>query len=109
VLDNLVSNALKFAPTGSQVLLRGRAEAAAAAPRVRLSVTDNGSGIPEHFRDRIFQRFAQADMNTSRQKGGSGLGLSIVKKMVEQMNGTVDYESRPGLTTFRVNLPGAPS
>jgi signal transduction histidine kinase len=109
VLDNLVSNALKFAPTGSQVLLRGRAEAAAAGPRVRLSVTDNGSGIPEHFRDRIFQRFAQADMNTSRQKGGSGLGLSIVKKMVEQMNGSIDYESRPGLTTFTVSLPGAPS
>jgi signal transduction histidine kinase len=45
-------------------------------------------------------------MNTSRQKGGSGLGLAIVKKMVEQMNGSVDYESRPGLTTFRVGLPG---
>ena len=74
---------------------------------MRLSVTDHGSGIPEDFRDRIFQRFAQADMNTSRQKGGSGLGLSIVKKMAEQMNGSVDYESRPGHTTFRVNLPGA--
>lgn len=109
VLDNLVSNALKFAPAGSQVLLQARFESAATGPRVCLSVTDNGSGIPEHFRDRIFQRFAQADMNTSRQKGGSGLGLSIVKKMVEQMKGTVGYESRPGLTTFKVDLPGAAS
>jgi PAS domain S-box-containing protein len=109
VLDNLVSNALKFAPTGTQVLLRAEAQAAPAGPRVRLSVTDHGSGIPEHFRDRIFQRFAQADMNTSRQKGGSGLGLSIVKKMVEQMNGSVAYESQPGDTTFSVNLPGAAS
>ncbi len=108
VLDNLVSNALKFAPEDSQVLLQAAAEAADALTRVRLSVTDHGSGIPEHFRDRIFQRFAQADMNTSRQKGGSGLGLSIVKKMVEQMNGSIDYESRPGLTTFRVILPGQP-
>jgi signal transduction histidine kinase len=48
-------------------------------------------------------------MNTSRQKGGSGLGLSIVKKMVEQMNGSVAYESRPGDTTFSVSLPGAAS
>ncbi|MEO8655112.1 MAG: ATP-binding protein [Ramlibacter sp.] len=109
VLDNLVSNALKFAPEASEVLLRACTETAASGPCVRLSVTDRGAGIPEHFRDRIFQRFAQADMNTSRQKGGSGLGLSIVKKMVEQMNGTVDYESRPGLTTFSVRLPGAPS
>jgi PAS domain S-box-containing protein len=106
VLDNLVSNALKFAPPGTQVLLQAQPDTAGPKVRVRLSVTDHGSGIPEDFRDRIFQRFAQADMNTSRQKGGSGLGLAIVKKMVEQMNGSVDYESRPGLTTFRVGLPG---
>lgn len=107
VMDNLISNALKFAPPGTQVLLQAQAETAETGPRVHLSVTDHGSGIPEDFRDRIFQRFAQAAMNTSRQKGGSGLGLSIVKKMAEQMNGSVDYESRPGHTTFRVNLPGA--
>ena len=108
VLDNLVSNALKFAPPGTQVQLQAQAETAETGPRVHLSVIDHGSGIPQDFRDRIFQRFAQADMNTSREKGGSGLGLSIVKKMAEQMNGSVDYESRPGHTTFHVNLPGVP-
>jgi PAS domain S-box-containing protein len=109
VLDNLVSNALKFAPRDTQVLLQAQGETDGPGVRVRLSVTDHGSGIPDDFRDRIFERFAQADMNTSRQKGGSGLGLSIVKKMVQQMNGGVDYESRPGHTTFRVSLPGPAS
>lgn len=106
VLGNLVSNALKFAPRDSTVELQAQRHGRRMGDRVRLCVTDHGPGIPEHFRDKIFQRFAQADMNTTRQKGGSGLGLSIVKQMTEQMNGSVGYESRPGCTTFHVELPG---
>jgi PAS domain S-box-containing protein len=102
VLANLVSNAIKFAPRDSRITL-----AAAAAPpgQVRLEVIDHGPGIPEHFRDRIFQRFAQADMNTRRTKGGSGLGLSIAKQMTEHMGGSIGYESTPGRTCFHVTLP----
>lgn len=103
VLGNLVSNALKYAPRGSAVELDALDEGA----QVRLTVTDHGSGVPEDFRDRIFQRFAQADMQTTREKGGSGLGLSIVKRMTEQMGGSVGYDSRPGHTVFHACLPKA--
>ena len=102
VLANLVSNAIKFAPRDSRVTLG----ASAAAPRaVRLEVIDRGPGIPEHFRGRIFERFAQADMNTRRSKGGSGLGLSIAKQMTEHMGGTIGYSSEPGRTAFFLTLP----
>lgn len=102
VMANLVSNAIKFAPRDSRVLL----EATSPEPgQVRLSVTDQGAGIPEHFRARIFQRFAQADMNSRRTKGGSGLGLSIAKQMTEHMGGAIGYESEPGHTCFHVTFP----
>ncbi|MDI1238071.1 MAG: ATP-binding protein [Polaromonas sp.] len=105
VLANLISNALKFAPKGSQV----RVEASQAGPgsAVRLQVTDQGPGIPDEFRGRIFQRFAQAQMTASRPKGGSGLGLSIAKEMVEHMGGRIGYDSVPGCTVFHVTLPPA--
>lgn len=102
VMANLVSNAIKFAPRDSRVLLEA---APAGAGRVRLSVTDAGPGIPDHFRERIFQRFAQADMDSRRTKGGSGLGLSIAKQMTEHMGGSIGYESRPGHTCFHVTFP----
>lgn len=103
VLTNLVSNALKFAPRGSRVLLSAEPHAAG----VKLQVMDEGPGIPDDFRSLIFQRFAQADMQTSRAKGGSGLGLSIAKQMTEQMGGSIGYESAPGRTCFYVVMPRA--
>lgn len=102
VLANLVSNAIKFAPPGSAIELQAKANAG----RIQLGITDRGPGVPENFRSRIFERFAQADMQSTREKGGSGLGLSIVKKMTEQMGGQVDYDSEPGRTTFRISFPG---
>ncbi|HEY8359137.1 MAG TPA: ATP-binding protein, partial [Ramlibacter sp.] len=72
---------------------------------VVLQVTDAGPGIPEEFRSRIFQRFAQAHERPAGAAGGSGLGLSIVKAMAEQMAGSVGYQSRPGRTTFWIRLP----
>jgi len=103
VLANVVSNAVKFAPPESVVSLRAQP-----APRdafVRLEVTDLGPGVPDDFRDRIFERFAQANMQSSRSKGGSGLGLAIARQMVEQMGGRIGFESSPGLTTFHIDLP----
>lgn len=100
-LGNLVSNALKFAPRDTTVVL----QAAARGGWVRLSVLDRGPGVPESFRDRIFQRFAQADMDRTRSKGGSGLGLSIVRSLTEQMRGRAGYESVPGRTEFHLDFP----
>ena len=105
VVCNLVSNALKFAPLGTQVRLK----AASSEGYVRLSVSDQGPGIPTEFRARIFRRFAQADMGNTRALGGSGLGLSIVKRLAEQMNGKVGFESEPGCTVFHVEFPEVPA
>ncbi len=105
VVGNLVSNALKYAPPSTPVRLVGRPEQAGEGGGVRIEVLDQGPGVPVAFAGRIFQRFAQADMNTTRQKGGSGLGLSIVKAMVEAMGGRVGFESAPGRTCFWLALP----
>ncbi len=102
VVANLLSNALKFSPRGERVTLRLEREGA----RLRVSVEDRGPGIPESFRSRIFQKFAQADGSDSRRKGGSGLGLSISRALVEQMGGTLDFvPGQPQGTVFRVELP----
>jgi signal transduction histidine kinase len=102
VLANLLSNALKFSPRGERVTLRLERVGA----RLRVSVEDHGPGIPESFRARIFEKFAQADGSDSRRKGGTGLGLSITRALVTQLGGTLDFVSREGVgTTFRVELP----
>jgi PAS domain S-box-containing protein len=104
VLTNLFSNAAKFSPAETSIEIG----MAVIGTKVRISVTDHGPGIPPSFRDRIFQRFSQADGSDSRQKGGTGLGLSISKALIERMGGTINYESNPGIaTTFIVELPVA--
>ncbi|TQK08072.1 ATP-binding protein [Herbaspirillum sp. SJZ107] len=104
VLANLLSNAVKFSEAGTTVTTRVEDGGGC----VRLSVTDQGSGIPEAFRDRVFQRFAQADGTNSRRSGGTGLGLSICKAIVEQHGGTIRFDSVAGQgTTFVVELPAA--
>ncbi len=107
VLTNLLSNAAKFSPPGERVAV----SAASTAGRWRVAVTDHGPGIPESFRGRVFQRFAQADSSTTRPRGGTGLGLSICKAIVERMGGQIGFETTPGRgTTFYFDLPmeGAP-
>ena len=101
VLANLLSNAVKFSHAGSTVVTRIERD----GERVRLSVADQGEGIPEAFRPRVFQRFAQADGTNSRRSGGTGLGLAICKTIVEEHGGTIGFESREGQgTTFVVTL-----
>jgi signal transduction histidine kinase len=100
VLTNLLSNAIKFSERGGVVTLR----LAASGTRARLSVIDHGCGIPDEFRPRVFQRFAQADAADSRRKGGTGLGLSISKRLVEEHGGTIWFESDAGGTRFHVEL-----
>ena len=103
-LVNLLSNAAKFSPPGQSVtidlaLLHG-------SDQLAISVSDKGPGIPASFRDKIFQRFAQADSSATRAKGGSGLGLNITKSIVEAFSGTIHFESTEGAgSTFTITLP----
>ena len=102
VLANLLSNAAKYSPPGKPVTVTMvRKEA-----RVRVAVTDQGPGIPDEFRDRIFQKFAQADSSDTRLKGGTGLGLNISKALVEKHGGTIGFDTQIGSgTTFCFELP----
>ncbi len=106
VLTNLVGNAIKFTPQGSidiDVAFERRADL---PPMVRLSVTDTGIGIPPDKLEAVFERFTQLEGHLSRRFGGTGLGLTIVKQIVELMSGTVSVESHLGKgSTFHVNLP----
>jgi len=102
VLANLLSNAAKYSPAGGKV----RVAVERMGHRIRVAVKDNGPGIPDEFKGQIFQKFAQADSSDTRKKGGTGLGLSITKAMVEQMGGSIGFDSRPDvLTTFYVEFP----
>jgi PAS domain S-box-containing protein len=102
VVTNLLSNGIKFSPRGREVLIT----LAPGKKRHRITVHDQGAGIPDEFRNRIFGKFAQADSSDSRSKGGTGLGLSIVQEIVARMGGTVSFDSRPGEgTQFHVQLP----
>ncbi len=104
VLTNLLSNAIKFSEAGSAVLTRLEAR----GDRLRIAVVDHGAGIPAAFRERVFQRFAQADSADSRRKGGTGLGLSICRTIVEEHGGRIWFDSVEGEgTTFFVELPVA--
>jgi signal transduction histidine kinase/ActR/RegA family two-component response regulator len=86
---NLLSNAVKFTPPGGQVEIRVERSGA----RVRFTVRDTGIGIRPEFLPHVFDRFRQADSSTTRRQGGLGLGLSIVRHMVELHGGTVEAES----------------
>lgn len=99
ILVNLISNAVKYSPAGGPVLTRIEPCALGWA----VEVEDRGPGIPEAFRPRIFEQFSQA--GGPHQQAGSGLGLSISRSFAEAMGGALDYDSHPGRTVFRLELP----
>ncbi|MBS1798049.1 MAG: response regulator [Acidobacteria bacterium] len=96
ILNNLLSNAIKFTETGEirlDVALTGGDDA---RPTIRFEVTDTGIGIGEAQKARLFQPFTQADISTTRLFGGTGLGLTICREIVEMMKGEIGFESEPG-------------
>jgi len=101
-LQNLAANAIRYAPRGSTLRLTARP----LANGVALSVEDEGiEGITAEHLPHIFDRFYKADASRAGVKGGSGLGLSIVKAIVERHGGTISVASRPGRTVFEIVLP----
>ena len=102
VFANLISNAVKFSPKGESVII----DVQCLDNKMRVSVIDHGPGISDEFRSRIFGRFAQADSSDTREKGGTGLGLTISKAIIKQLGGYIDFKSVLGKgTTFFFELP----
>jgi signal transduction histidine kinase len=119
IVWNLLSNAIKFTPEGGQVMVclervegdGGESVAGGTAATVQLTVTDNGRGINPQFLPYVFDRFRQEESTTTRTQGGLGLGLAIVRHLVELHGGTVAVSSQgqgQG-ASFQVWLPLAPA
>lgn len=105
ILFNLISNAAKFTKEG-EITVSANADSIGNTPAVRFAVTDTGIGIPEDKIDHIFSEFSQADESTTRDFGGTGLGLALVKKFCEMMGGSIRVESTVGQgSSFIVTLP----
>ncbi len=99
VLANLMGNAIKFTEQGSVTLSATLMEDFETQSKIRFEVADTGIGIPKDKQDKVFESFTQADASTTRKFGGSGLGLTIAKDMVEAMGGELKFESAEGVGT----------
>jgi signal transduction histidine kinase/HAMP domain-containing protein len=101
VLLNLVGNAIKFTDAGSVTIT-----ATAVGDLLELAVADTGPGIAPADQERIFDPFQQVDNSSTREKGGTGLGLTISRRIVQMHGGTISVESAPGQgSTFRIRIP----
>ena len=109
VVSNLLSNAVKFTDAGRITLstsIMGSHGAGAAFPMLRLEVQDTGCGLDAEAAARVFESFEQADAGITRRFGGTGLGLTISRKLAQQMGGELSVESVPGEgSTFRFDIP----
>ena len=101
VMSNLLSNALKFSGEGDEV----KVQVESFGSRIRISVRDEGIGIPLGAEDRVFGKFSQVDSSDVRKVGGTGLGLNITKQIIERHNGIVDFDSELGVgSTFYIEF-----
>jgi two-component system OmpR family sensor kinase len=103
VVANLLANARTHTPSGTKVVTSVRPDGA----WVRISVTDDGPGIPEPLQPNVFRRFTRGDDSRNRAGGSTGLGLSIVDAVTRSHGGHVELDSTPGHTRFSVLLPAA--
>ncbi|NQD36564.1 ATP-binding protein [Permianibacter sp. IMCC34836] len=102
VLNNLLSNAIKFSPKGGTVAVRCEQHDGL----VRITVRDQGPGVPKAFEPRLFEQFSRADSADTRQIGGTGLGLAISKELIERMHGHIGYHPvQPTGACFFIELP----
>ena len=102
VLANLLSNAVRYTARGGMVAVRAERRPA----DILISVTNSGDGIPAHDLDRVFERFYRVEKSRDRARGGAGIGLAIVKQLVESAGGRVGAESAEGRTRFWFSIPG---
>jgi ammonium transporter len=108
-LFNLISNAAKFTTEGS-ITLRARRISKDGEPWISMAVTDTGIGIPEDKLDLVFEEFAQVDDSTTRDFGGTGLGLALTRQICRMMGGEISLESEFGVgSTFTITLPATVS
>ena len=106
VLLNLLGNAIKFTTSGEVALYVSMPPGSESSPELQFTITDTGIGIPVEKLDGIFERFTQADTSTTRRFGGSGLGLTICRQLVELMGGRIWVESDVGKgSTFAILVP----
>lgn len=109
-IGNLLQNAIKYTPAGGRIEVRVQREAGQPRPWLRIAVTDSGIGIRPEEQSRVFERFYRVDKGRARQVGGAGLGLSIVRSLVERMGGRLELASQVAKgSTFSVVLPQAQS
>lgn len=100
---NLLDNAIAFSPEGSCVSI----DVSRTPEAIVLRVSDTGQGVPDEFKDRVFERFFRVDASRVRETGGTGLGLAIVKHVAETCGGEAHVEDGiPHGATFVVSLPG---
>ena len=101
-MSNLLSNAAKFSPAGSTV----KVTSVKHEDKVRISVIDEGIGLAESKREKVFDEFSQIDSSDQRAVGGTGLGMNISKRIIEALGGQIDYfkNAGPG-TTFYIDMP----
>ncbi|MBK1873231.1 two-component sensor histidine kinase [Marinobacter sp. 1-3A] len=101
ILDNFVSNAIKFSPENGVVTLQGET---IGGNRLRITVSDQGKGVPKEFTGQIFDRFSQAEAGATRSTNGTGLGLAINRQLADLLNGTIGFYNNKG-AHFWVELP----
>lgn len=102
VLANLLSNAVRYTPVGGTITVRAERRPG----DVLISVANTGDGIPPDDLDRVFERFYRVEKSRDRARGGAGIGLAIVKQLVEQGGGRIGAESTDGMTRFWFSVPG---
>jgi len=102
ILLNILNNAIKFTPPGGRIRIQTKKY----PQEVRISITDNGIGIEEKDREKLFKPFQQLDQGLNRRHEGTGLGLAIVKEYIQRLGGEITLESQPGKgSTFTLKIP----